>query len=61
MLYIRMISSNTNTTMQDAEETKKRLFPIHAAITATARAAHAEMILPVADKMAGKVITASVT
>ena len=61
MLYTRMISSNTNTTMQAADETKNRLFPIQAAITATARAAHAEMGLPVADKMAGKVITARVT
>lgn len=47
--------------MQAAEETKKRLFPIQAARMATASAAHAEMGFPVAVRMAGKVMTASVT
>ena len=47
--------------MQAAEETKNRLFPSHAATMATIRAAHADQGLPVASRMAGKVITARVT
>ena len=47
--------------MQAVEETKNKLFPIHAVTTAIASAAHAEMTLPVAERIAGKVITARVT
>ena len=42
-------------------DTCSRLFPNHASAVATIRAAHADQTLPVADRIAGKVITASVT
>lgn len=42
-------------------DTCNRLFPNHASAVATIRAAHADQTLPVADRIAGKVITASVT
>ena len=59
--YQQSTSSSRNTTMQAADDTKNRLFPIHAAAIATIKAAHAEIGLPVASRMAGKVMTASVT
>lgn len=59
--YQQSTSSSRNTTMQAADDTKNRLFPIHAAAIATIKAAHAEIGFPVASRMAGKVMTASVT
>lgn len=54
-------NSNRNTTMHAHTDTCSRLFPNHASAVATIRAAHADQTLPVADRIAGKVITASVT
>lgn len=56
--YQQSTSSSRNTTMQAADDTKNRLFPIHAAAMATIKAAHAEIGIPVASRMAGKVMTA---
>lgn len=54
-------NSSRNTTTHAHTDTCSRLFPNHASAAATINAAHADQILPVADRIAGNVITASVT